>query len=69
MVAILLALEGVERKKPNKVGSESSSALTSLKKNMHSETRQDILVEMAQTVYRITKAGVNVKFTYRYRQK
>ena len=32
MVAILLALEGVERKKPNKVGSESSSALTSLKK-------------------------------------
>lgn len=63
MVAILLALEGVERKKPNKVSSDSSSALTSLK-NMQSETRQDILVEIEQTVYRITKAGVNVNFTW-----
>lgn len=31
---------------------------------MQSETRQDILVEIEQTVYRITKAGVNVNFTW-----
>lgn len=65
MLAILLALEWVENSKPIKVliGSDSSSALTSFK-NMQSEARQDIMLEIAQTVYRINKIGVIVKFIW-----
>lgn len=62
LLAILLALEWVENNKPSKVliGSDSSSAVTRVK-NMQSEARQDIMLEITQTVYRINKVGVIVK--------
>jgi len=38
-------------------GSDSSSALIGIK-NMQSEARHDILLEIAQAVYRINRVGV-----------
>jgi len=43
-------------------GSGSSSALISIK-NMQSEARRDILLEIVQAVYRINRVGV-VKFIW-----
>lgn len=65
MLAILLALEWVENSKTRKVliGSDSSSALNSFK-NMQLDARQDIMLEIAQTVYRIKRVGVIVKFIW-----
>lgn len=65
MLAILLALEWVENSKTRKVliGSDSSSALNSFK-NMQLDVRQDIMLEIAQTVYRIKRVGVIVKFIW-----
>lgn len=51
--------------KPSKVliGSDSSSALTSFK-SMQSKARQDVLLEIAQAVFRIERAGILVKFIW-----
>ena len=70
MLAILLALEWVENSRPMEVltGSDSSSALTSIK-NMQSEARQDIMLEIAQTVFRSSSKIHLDSSPYRSRRK
>ncbi len=43
------------------VDSDSSSALTSIK-YMQSATRHDIVLDIAQTVFRIKRSGIEIKF-------
>lgn len=41
--------------------SDSNSALTSIK-YMQSETRQDILSDIVQTIFKIMRAGTEIRF-------
>ncbi|XP_061909335.1 uncharacterized protein LOC133653724 isoform X1 [Entelurus aequoreus] len=65
LVAIYMAINWIEENKARKavVCSDSSSALTSIK-NIASETRQDLVYEIVQAVYRINKAGGVVTFLW-----
>ena len=65
MFAILLAVQWVEETRPLRaiVCSDSSSSLDSLKSN-HSDSRQDILLEVKQTLYRILMMGLTIVFLW-----
>ncbi len=62
---LLLALSWIEEVKSSKVliGSDSSSALTSIE-SMQSHTTQDRVPDIAHTISRIKKAGIEMKFMW-----
>ena len=63
--AFLLALNWVEggRMKKVLIGSDSSSALKSMQQ-LHSETRQDIILEIAIALQRISRAGIVIDYIW-----
>ena len=60
-----LALSWIEEVKPIKdlIGSDSTGALASIK-YMQSDTRQDIVLDIAQIIFRIKTAGIEIKRTW-----
>ena len=65
MLAVLVALRWVEKTKQDKVliCSDSTSTLASIR-SFHSNSRQDVLYEVLQSVTRIAKQGGQVKFLW-----
>lgn len=65
LLEILLALTWTESTKSNKIliSSDSSNALISIK-NLQSDIRQDIILEILQTIVRIKKAGTVLQFIW-----
>lgn len=65
LMVIFLALGYVEANQYREVviASDSSSAISSIKLG-HSESRQDIVIEILQILYRIKQAGINMRLIW-----
>lgn len=65
LIAVWLALQWVEEKRPRKVvvASDSSSALITIKTGQ-SETRQDIVLEIVLLASNLMKSGVGITFVW-----